>query len=197
MTENGPFGIPFLIPKIPLKKLMWVPFLHSFPGNDSHKLFSGVENAPACYRAPRWPDPEFPRKIPKKYPPARNSGLPEFTPKIPRKYRKKYPQNTKNDRFWYFFGIFGVFCRGCKFSPWGLFFRYFLWKFRVGPSRGSVAGGGILNSGGPKLGVLGGFMLTKLTCFSVLKSAPVSRGGGQTVFNQILTRFHGIQLKSG
>ena len=25
----------------------------------------------------------------------------------------------------------------------------------------------------------------------------VSRGGGQTVFNQILTRFHGIRLKSG
>ena len=27
---------------------------------------SRVENAPACYRAPRWPDPEFPQKIPKK-----------------------------------------------------------------------------------------------------------------------------------
>ena len=25
----------------------------------------------------------------------------------------------------------------------------------------------------------------------------VGRGGGQTVFNQILTRFHGIRLKSG
>ena len=61
---------------------------------------------------------------------------PQNTPKIP----KKYPQNTKNDRFWYFFGIFGVFSWGSKISAWGLFFRYFLWKFRVGPSRGSVAG---------------------------------------------------------
>ena len=39
-----------------------------------------VENAPTCYRAPKWPDPDFPRKIPKKYPPARNSGLPDFSP---------------------------------------------------------------------------------------------------------------------
>ena len=66
---------------------------------------------------------------------------PENNPKIP----KKYPQNTKNDCFWYFFGIFGVFRWGSQMSAWVLFFRYFLWKFRVGPSRGSVAGGGILN----------------------------------------------------
>ena len=67
---------------------------------------------------------------------------PENTPKIP----KKYPQNTKNDRFWYFFLVFwGYFLVVPIFRPGGLFFRYFLWKFRVGPSRGSVAGGGILN----------------------------------------------------
>ena len=62
-----------------------------------------------CLRTPRpateprnGPTRKNPRKIPKKYPPARNSGLPEFTPKIPRKYRKKDPQNTKNAHFWYF-----------------------------------------------------------------------------------------------
>ena len=27
-----------------------------------------IENAPTCYRAPRWPDPEFPQKIPIKDP---------------------------------------------------------------------------------------------------------------------------------
>ena len=73
--------------------------------------------------------------------PARNSGLPEFTPKIPRKYRKK----TKNVHFWYFFGIFGVFSWGSRISARGVLFRYFPWKFRVGPSRGSVAGRGVLN----------------------------------------------------
>ena len=68
-----------------------------------------VENALTCYRAPRWPDPEFPRKIPKKYPPARNSGLPEFTPKIPKKYRRNTPKIPKMTVF----GIFSVF--------WGIF----------------------------------------------------------------------------
>ena len=27
VPENGPFGTPFLTPKIPLKKFMWVPFV--------------------------------------------------------------------------------------------------------------------------------------------------------------------------
>ena len=66
---------------------------------------------------------------------------PQNTPKIP----KKYPQNTKNAHFWYFFGIFGVFSWGSRISVRGVFFRYFSWKFRVGPSRGSVAGRGVLN----------------------------------------------------
>ena len=83
---------------------------------------SKIENAPTCYRAPKWPDPEFPRKMPKKYPPARNSGLPEFTPKIPRKYRKNTPKMPKNTHFWYFFDIFGVFSWG---SPEGYFFGIF------------------------------------------------------------------------
>ena len=45
MAENGPFGTPFLTPKIPPKKFMWVLFLRSFPGNEAHKLFS---------RGPKW-----------------------------------------------------------------------------------------------------------------------------------------------
>ena len=44
MAENGLFGTPFLTPKIPPKKFMWVPFLRSFPGNEAHKLFSGGPN---------------------------------------------------------------------------------------------------------------------------------------------------------
>ena len=35
----GRFGAPFLTPKFPPKKFMWVPFLRSFPGNEAHKLF--------------------------------------------------------------------------------------------------------------------------------------------------------------
>ena len=41
MAEDGPFGTPFLTPKIAPKKFMWVPFLRPFPGNEAHKLFLG------------------------------------------------------------------------------------------------------------------------------------------------------------
>ena len=112
---------------------------------------SRVKNAPTCYRAPRWPHPEFPRKMPKKYPPARNSGT-------PRKYPQKYQKNTKNAHFWYFGGIFSVFSGYFRGKVWesrisgrGVFFRYFSWKFRVGPSRGSVAGRAVLNSRGQNI----------------------------------------------
>ena len=77
-----------------------------------------------------WPEILDSRNLPRKYP--------ENTEKIPQKYQKS--------SFWYFFGIFGVFSWGSKISAWDLFFRYFWWKFRVGPSRGSVAGRGILNN---------------------------------------------------
>ena len=85
--------------------------------------------------------PEFPRKIPKKYPPSLNSGLPEFTPKIPENTEK---QKCPFGAFFrgifsgYFRGIFGVFSWGSRISARGVFFRYFSWKSRVGPSRGSV-----------------------------------------------------------
>ena len=34
-AENGPFGTPFLTPKIPSNKFMWVPLLRPFPGNEA------------------------------------------------------------------------------------------------------------------------------------------------------------------
>ena len=43
MAENGPFGTPFLTPKIPPKKFMWVSFWRSFPGNEAHQLCSGAQ----------------------------------------------------------------------------------------------------------------------------------------------------------
>ena len=65
----------------------------------------------------------------------------------PKKIRKKY-QNT---HFWCVGGIFSVFSGyfGGKFwesriSGRGVFYRYFSWKFQVGPFRGSVAGRGVL-----------------------------------------------------
>ena len=68
--------------------------------------------------------------------------------KIPQKYRKK----TKMRIFLVFLGYFLVFSGYCGAKFWesrisgrGVFFRYFSWKFRVGPFRGSVAGRGVLN----------------------------------------------------
>ena len=86
------------------------------------------------------------REIPKKIHPGPKVWNP---PKIPPKYRKK---KNPNGHFWYFGGMFSVFSGyfGGKFwesriSGRGVFLRYFSWKFQVGPSRGSVAGRGVLN----------------------------------------------------
>ena len=98
-----------------------------------------VEKAPTCYRAPRWPDPEFPQKIPKKYRPlAETLWNPE---KIPLN-APKLPQNTdicgiSGVVVRYFGGIFS----GPEFWARG---RYFSWKFWVGLLWGSVAGRGVL-----------------------------------------------------
>ena len=82
---------------------------------------SRVENAPTCYRAPRWPDPEFPRKIPKKIPPGPKCWTrrlyPKNTPKIP----KRYPQNTRKGIFRYFWGIL----LSSRISARVVFFLYF------------------------------------------------------------------------
>ena len=72
--------------------------------------FSEVENATTCCRAPRWFNPEFPRKMPNKYPPAK-----ENTPRAKildsQKMLPKYSENTekvlskyKKIRFGHFLG---------------------------------------------------------------------------------------------
>ena len=66
-----------------------------------------------CYRATRWPDPEFPQKIPKKQKkPSRNSGTPR---KCPQNIPKKIPKMGALGIFGgYFFSVFrGIF--GGKF----------------------------------------------------------------------------------
>ena len=107
-----------------------------YPINRSLGLLNFLENATTCYRAPRWPDLEFPRERPPKMD---SEKIPPKYPKIP----KKYPRSTKNVRFGYFFRHFGGYFR---VSARRVLFRYFLWKVRVGPSRGSVAGRGVLKS---------------------------------------------------
>ena len=77
------------------------------------------EKTPTCYRAPRWPNLEFPQKIPKK-----NS---------PRAEILEYPKNTEKRAFlvfWgYFFGIFwgilGVNSGSPEFRAEGYFFLVF------------------------------------------------------------------------
>ena len=82
-----------------------------------------------------------------KYPPARNSGLPEFTPKIPRKYRKNTPKIPKMTVFGIFSVFLGYFLGVPKFRLGGYFFGIFCGNSGSGHlGRGSVAGGGILNS---------------------------------------------------
>ena len=70
-----------------------------------------------------------------------SQNLPSNTPKTP----KKYLQNAKNGPFGYFLAFLGVFSWGSRISVRGYLFWYFWWKFRVRPSRGSVAGRGVLN----------------------------------------------------
>ena len=111
-------------------------------GQIVHGFQVRIKDAPTCCRAPRWHHPKLPRKIPKKYLP----GPKFWTP-------NKYPQNTEKKPkraflvfwgcfFWYFRGILGVNSRIS--AQGGMFFRYFSWNFRVGPSQGSVAGRGVL-----------------------------------------------------
>ena len=79
---------------------------------------------PTCCRAPKWSDPEFPRKIPKKYPTARNSGLPEFTPRKPQENTPKIPPKYQKCAFLVFLGYFGgIFLGVPEFRPEGYFFR--------------------------------------------------------------------------
>ena len=97
------------------------------------KMSFKVKNAPTCYRALRWPDLEFPRKIPKTPKFWTPRVYPQNTPKI----AKKYPQNTKRAILGIVSVSSGVFSWGSRISAWGVFCQYFSWQFRVGPSWGS------------------------------------------------------------
>ena len=113
------------------------------------------KNSPRCripLRTPRpateprdGPTRNFHEKYQKNTPRAEILEPQENTPKIPTKYQK-----CAFLVFWgYFFGIFGVFWGKfweSRISCRGVFFRYFSWKFGVGPFRGSVAGRGVLKN---------------------------------------------------
>ena len=43
VAENGPFGTPFLTPKVPPKKFMWVPFLSPFQEMRHINFFLGAQ----------------------------------------------------------------------------------------------------------------------------------------------------------
>ena len=84
----------------------------------------------------------FHKKIPKNSPQAEILEPQENTPKILKNYQKR--------SFWYFVGIFSVFSGIFGVNSGSPEFRaggYFSWKFRVGPSRGSVGGSNVIGCG--------------------------------------------------
>ena len=83
------------------------------------------ENAPTCYRAPKWPDPEFPRKMPKKIPPGPKFWTPRIYPQNTPKIPKKYPENTENAYFGIFSVFLGYFLGVPEFRPAGGIFSVF------------------------------------------------------------------------
>ena len=83
----------------------------------------------------------------KKPPRAKILELQENTPKTP----KKNPKICAILGIWWgifsvFPGYFGAKFRETRLSGGGYFFGVFRWKFRVGPSQGSVAGRGVLKT---------------------------------------------------
>ena len=93
--------------------------------NNSLPFCKIIKNAPTCYRAPKWPDPEFPRKILKNYPPGRNSGTPTKYPKNTEKIPKIRIFGIFRVFFWYFRGILGVNSGSPEFRAGGYFFGVF------------------------------------------------------------------------
>ena len=97
----------------------------------------------------------------------------------PQENTPKYRKNTKNAHFWYFGGIFSVFSkfRESRISGRGVFFRYFSWKFRVGPFRGSVAGRGVLNlcAFSAPWHFVGRLIFVHLQCWEALPFARIQR----------------------
>ena len=82
---------------------------------------------PDLLQSPEMAQPGLSTKNTEKLPPpARNSGLPEFTPKNP-KNTEKIPPKYQNDHFWYFFGIFGgIFLGFQNFGQGGIFSVFFV-----------------------------------------------------------------------
>ena len=101
---------------------------------------------PACCGAPNCPARGSRRKCRENTPPPTRVLEPrENSPKIP----KKIPQTGIFGISGVFFRHFrGVFSRGSRISARG---ASLLWTFRVGPSRGSVAGRGVLNPESPSV----------------------------------------------
>ena len=104
-----------------------------------------VENAPACYRDPRWTDPQFLcRKILKKKPLAQNSA-PEKHPENTGNKPSKHQERPFGFFSWYIERIFSGFQ---NFGPVAVFFQCFSGKFQVWPSWVSVAVRGVLKARG-------------------------------------------------
>ena len=107
-----------------------------YPNPGKHrKIISTIAlRTPDLLQSPEMARPGISTKNTEKIPPRPEILEPqENTEKIPPKYQKMR-----------IFGIFSVCSWGSRISGRGVFFRYFSWKFRVGPSRGSVAGRGVL-----------------------------------------------------
>ena len=98
-------------------------FLTSVEANDVARF--GVENAPTCYRAPRWPNPGFPRKIPKKIPPPEILDSQNLPPKYPKNTLKNAPKIPKLTTLGIFSVFWGYFLGVPEFRTGGVFFRYF------------------------------------------------------------------------
>ena len=91
----------------------------------------------------RFTSPYLPKKSPPRPEILDSQNLP---PKCPENTEKNTPQIPKMP-IWGTFSVFsGCFLVVPEFRAAGVFFRYFSWKFRVGPSRGSVAGRGVLKT---------------------------------------------------
>ena len=90
-----------------------------------------------------WNKKKIPEKLPKKYQNAHFSGILGY--------------------FLVFSGYFGAKFWESRISGRGVFFRYFSWKFRVGPFRGSVAGRGVLKNRGNSCTIL------RLTTHHIMK----------------------------
>ena len=121
--------------------------LGTIPGNFCFYVFcysvffcQNTRDGPSGLRTPRlatepWDGPtqNFHEKYRKNTPQPEILDSQNITPKYPEN-TEKIPPKYQKCVFLVFFQYFGVFCWGSRISAWGVIFRYFSWKFRVGPS---------------------------------------------------------------